>query len=304
MKVLNFGSLNIDYVYQVDRFVQPGETRPALSRRVGSGGKGLNQSVALAKAGVETWHAGFTGADGSFLAEELRACGVHTGLLRTLPGESTGHAFIQVDASGQNCILIYAGTNGKLTMDYVDEALACLEPGDVVLLQNETNLVGEIMDRAAGRGLRVAFNAAPMDGKVARYPLEKAAWLFVNETEGAALSGESDPRRAARLLRARFPDTEVVMTLGAEGSLWLSRRGELFQPACKVEAVDTTGAGDTFTGFFLRGVLEESPLPPLLLATAASALAVTRPGAAGSIPTLEEVLASPLARARSAVSAG
>ena len=296
MKVLDLGSLNIDYVYQVDRFVRPGEPRSALSRRVGCGGKGLNQSVALARAGVETWHGGAIGPDGAFLAEELRRSGVDTRLLRTDPDQSTGHAVIQVDGAGQNCILIYPGTNAALTLEEGERALDLLSPEDVVLFQNETNLVGELMEAAARRGLRIAFNAAPMDGKVAAYPLEKVTWLFVNETEGALLSGEAEPRRAARLLRERYPRTQVVMTLGAEGSLWLSEAGEQFQPACKVEAVDTTGAGDTFTGFFLRGVLLGSPLPPLRLATVASALAVGRPGAAGSIPTLAEVLASPLAK--------
>ena len=191
MKVVNFGSLNIDYTYRVDDFVKPGETKASQSLTVNCGGKGLNQSAALARAGAEVWHAGFVGAEGAFLVEKLRECGANTDFVRTA-SESTGHAIIQVNDGGQNCILIHAGTNGILTEEYVDEVLSHFAPGDVVLLQNETNLVGEIIEKAARRGLRVAFNAAPMDAKVADYPLDKVDWLFVNETEGAALTGVSD----------------------------------------------------------------------------------------------------------------
>lgn len=294
MKVLNFGSLNIDYVYRVDSFVQPGQTKAVESLSVNCGGKGLNQSVALARAGVETWHAGFVGPEGKFLVEKLAQSGVHTEFVGTAE-ESTGHAVIQVSDAGQNCILIYPGTNGILTTDYIEEVLSYFVPGDLVLVQNETNLVGEIIRRAKARGLSVAFNAAPMDGRVLDYPLEQVDWLFVNETEGAALTGETDYPAIAAALARRWPDTQSVLTLGAEGCIWTGGGRQTLCKACRVPAVDTTAAGDTFTGFFLRGVLDPCPpLPPLALATAASALAVTRPGAADSIPTLEEVLASGL----------
>lgn len=290
MKVLNFGSLNIDYVYQVDHFVQPGETKTVKGRQVNCGGKGLNQSVALARAGVETWHAGLVGPDGGFLVEKLREYGVHTKFIRSVR-QDTGHAIIQVNEVGQNCILVCPGTNAVLTEDYVEEVLSHFEPGDVVLLQNETNLVGKIMALSAARGLLIAFNAAPMDENVKNYPLEKVRWLFINELEGTLLSGERHYASAIWALRERYPQTEVIMTLGSEGSMYLGDKGVLTQQACSVVPVDTTGAGDTFTGYFLKGALDGNCLlSPLELATRASAIAVTRVGASSSVPSMEEVL--------------
>ena len=291
MKVLNFGSLNIDYVYAMDEFVQPGETRPCLGRQIHCGGKGLNQSIAMARAGLSVWHAGIIGQEGDILRQALAESGVHLDFLRKADAPG-GHTVIQVNQHGQNCILLYPGTNVSLTEEFVDEVLSHFTAGDVVLLQNETNLVPYIMEKAAERGLAIAFNASPYPG-VEKYPLHLVRWLFVNEIEGGAISGETEPQAILKALRAKFPKTEVILTLGGDGSLWSTAEETAFSPACHVQAVDTTAAGDTFTGFFLRGVLgEDIGLTPLTLATCASGIAVTRPGAAPSIPTLEEVLSS------------
>lgn len=289
MRVVNFGSLNIDYTYRVDAFVQPGETKAAQSLSVHCGGKGLNQSVALARAGAEVFHAGLVGADGAFLMEKLRQEGVDTRWVQQVE-ERSGHAIIQVDAAGQNCILLYPGTNHGLTEGYLDQVLGQFGPGDRVLLQNETNLVGTIIQKAAERGMLVAFNAAPMDAGVRDCPLEQVRWLLVNETEGAALSGQEDPQAIVDTLRRRYPQTAVVLTLGEQGSLYAGEEGQFFCPAQRVQAVDTTAAGDTFTGFFLQAVGQgKNPSQALEVATAASALAVTRPGAADSIPHWREL---------------
>ena len=285
MKVLNFGSLNLDYVYAMDEFVQPGETRACLGREIHCGGKGLNQSIAMARAGLPVWHAGIIGQEGGLLRDTLAESGVHLDFLRQDDAPS-GHAVIQVNRRGQNCILLYPGTNAALTEAFVDNVLSAFGPGDVVLLQNETNLVPYIMEKAAERGPGVE-----------RYPLELVRWLFVNEIEGGAISGETEPQAILQALRAKFPKTEVILTLGSDGSLWANDRETVFCPACHVQAVDTTGAGDTFTGYFLRGVLgEDTGLAPLTLATRASAIAVTRPGAAPSVPLLAEVLGGALPR--------
>lgn len=289
MRVVNFGSLNIDYTYRVDAFVQPGETKAAQSLSVHCGGKGLNQSVALARAGAEVFHAGLVGADGAFLMEKLRQEGVDTRWVQQVE-ERSGHAIIQVDTAGQNCILLYPGTNHGLTEGYLDQVLGQFGPGDRVLLQNETNLVGTIIQKAAERGMLVAFNAAPMDAGVRDYPLEQVRWLLLNETEGAALSGQEDPQAIVDTLRRRYPQTAVVLTLGEQGSLYAGEEGQFFCPAQRVQAVDTTAAGDTFTGFFLQAVGQgKNPSQALEVATAASALAVTRPGAADSIPHWREL---------------
>ena len=292
MRVLNIGSLNIDYVYRVERFARPGETLSAVSMQAGCGGKGLNQSAALARAGVETWHAGLIGAEGAFLREKLAAFGVHTELVRET-GESTGHAVIQVDASGQNSILVYGGANRCLTEAFVDAALAGFGPGDWLLLQNETACVGYAAAQAKRRGLRVALNAAPADGSLWETPLELVDLLFVNETEGAFLAGAEVPEEIAAVLTARYPDTALVLTLGEDGALAAGCGREPVRAAAfRVPAVDTTAAGDTFTGFFLRGVLDGWPPEKCLrLAAAAAALAVTRRGAADSVPTYGETAA-------------
>lgn len=288
MRVLNFGSLNIDYVYQVDHFVQPGETMSSLSLQVNCGGKGLNQSVALSRAGVETWHAGCIGPEGEFLRDKLTAAGVDTTFVRQVEG-STGHAIIQVDRSGQNSILLYDGANSRITEAFVDRVLEHFSPGDVVLLQNETSCVGYIMDRAAALGMRIALNAAPANEKLNGLPLEKLSWLLVNEVEGAFLAGTEDPEEIARVLTARYPHTMVVLTLGVQGSLAALGEERVRMPARTVKAVDTTAAGDTFTGYFLRGVLDGRSLEESLgLAAAASALAVTRVGAADAVPAYDE----------------
>lgn len=291
MRVLNFGSLNIDYVYQVDHFVQPGETMSSLSLQVNCGGKGLNQSVALARAGVEVWHAGCIGPEGEFLRDKLTAAGVDTTFVRQVEG-STGHAIIQVDRFGQNSILLYDGANSRITEAFVDEVLTHFDSGDVVLLQNETSCVGYIMDRAAALGMRIALNAAPANEKLNGLPLEKLSWLLVNEVEGAFLAGAEDPEEIARVLTERYPQTMLVLTLGVQGSLVALGKERVWMPARTVKAVDTTAAGDTFTGYFLRGVLDGRSLEESLgLAAAASALAVTRVGAADAVPAYDEAVA-------------
>ena len=289
MRVINFGSLNVDYVYKVDHFLQPGETCAALKREVCSGGKGLNQSVALAKAGVSVYHAGYAGSDGRFLVELMKEKGVMTDYIRNSE-ESNGHAIIQVDKNGQNCILLYPGTNHLLTEAYIDEILAFADKDDVILVQNETNLVGEIVRRAAEKGLRVAMNAAPMGEEVRSYPLEKLAWLFVNEIEGGMLSNETDPDKILRKLKENYPKTEIVLTLGGDGAAVAGPDGIYRCSAFHVKPIDTTAAGDTFTGFYLEGRLKGKGITASAKwASAASAIAIQRPGAADSIPSASEV---------------
>ena len=213
MRVLNFGSLNIDYVYQVDRFVQPGETMSALSLAVNCGGKGLNQSVALARAGAETWHAGLIGAEGRFLKETLEQAGVHTDFVEEIAG-NTGHAIIQVDRTGQNSILLHDGANGQIAPEFIGRVLERFGAGDTVLVQNETSCVGEIIRMAVSRGMKAALNAAPANEKLSALPLELVDWLLVNEVEGAYLAGTEDPEKILDTLAARYPRATVVLTLG------------------------------------------------------------------------------------------
>lgn len=294
MKVLNIGSCNIDYVYKVGHFVQPGETMDCEDLNVGSGGKGLNQSIAIAQAGAEVYHAGLIGAEGGFLEEKMRGKGVNTSLIRTGRG-SNGHAIIQVDRSGMNCILLYGGTNHQLTEAYVDEVISQFDPGDILVLQNEVNLMPYIMEKAHAAGLKIAFNAAPYSDEIRKYPLDKVCWLIVNEVEGGGLSGKEDFEEIAQELRRCYPETAILLTMGKEGCLFVSDQEYIRMNACTVEAVDTTAAGDTFIGYFVRGLCSAMPTEQALkLATVASAIAVTRNGAADSVPGYAEVANSPL----------
>ena len=289
MPILNFGSLNIDHVYRVDTFVLPGETKHTKSYAIHSGGKGLNQSIAAARAGSQVFHAGIAGRDGGFLVEMLQTAGVNTSLMQSSP-EVSGHAIIQVADSGQNCILLYGGTNQMLTEDYVDRTLDEFGNEGFVLLQNETNLVGTIIEKAARTGLKVALNAAPYSEAVNTYPINQLDWLIVNEVEGAGIVGGAADESLLQRLAERFPQAGILLTLGSRGAQCFRDGHYASICSCKVQAVDTTAAGDTFSGYFLSGVMQGLSLAETLrLATVASALCVQRPGAANSIPTRAEV---------------
>lgn len=298
MRALCFGSLNIDYVYQVPHFVGGGETLAAGALSRFSGGKGLNQSIALARAGLEAWHAGAIGRDGRFLLEELQEAGVHTGYVEVLEDVSTGHAIIQRTPSGENCILLYGGANRSITREQVDQVLAGFGPGDALVLQNEISQLPYLAERAKARGMTVALNPSPMEeGLLPLLPL--ADYLLLNEIEAAQLCqglGSALPEAEedlAAALAAALPSTAVVLTLGPRGSLYADGTRLARQAAVPVRAVDTTAAGDTYTGFFLAGALEGRGVEwAMEFAAAAAAIAVTRPGAAPSIPSREEVLAS------------
>lgn len=291
MNILNFGSLNLDYVYEVAHFPAPGETLAALSQQVVPGGKGLNQSVALARAGARVCHAGVVGQGGEALRQTLLDAGVDVRYLKT-GDELQGNAVIQVNReTGENCILLYGGSNQAITPAQVAQTLACFAPGDLLVLQNEVSCLPEMVHQALARGMRVALNPSPFDEKLLSLPLGRLDWLFINEIEGEQLTGAHTPEAMLSALRTRYPALKVVLTLGSEGALCaVPGQDTLHQPVYPVRAVDTTAAGDTFTGFFLAGYALGLPLPVCLKrAAAAAALSVSRAGASVSIPTAEEV---------------
>lgn len=296
MKVLNFGSLNLDYVYQVDHFVAPGETLSSTAQVVNPGGKGLNQSIALARAGAETCHAGCVGAGGEGLRELLQENGVDTAFLRPVE-ELQGNAVIQVVPSGENCILLFGGSNQCVTGAQIDETLGAFRPGDYLVLQNEMNELPRMVDRAYERGLRIVLNPSPFDEKLKAVDFAKLTWLLMNEVEAGQLSGSEDPEKAWALLHGKYAGLSVLITLGKEGSVAyrVTENGveTARQAAFPVQAVDTTAAGDTYTGYFIGGLMEGLPLAECMRrASMASAISVTRPGAAPSIPTRDEVEAA------------
>ena len=293
-KILSYGSLNIDIVYSVPHFVAPGETIAARSVKRYPGGKGLNQSVALARAGAQVYHGGKLAADGMWLLELLRGSGADTGLV-SQNGSATGTAVIQVTPQGENAIIIDHGANFEITESEIDRTLEGFGEGDLLVLQNEINDIGLIMQKAAARGMRIALNPSPVDEALLGMDLGSVSYLILNEIEGRAFTGSGEPDEICRRLLAKYPGMRVVLTLGGDGSVYADVAQSFRQPACRVKAVDTTAAGDTFTGFFLASVVGgAAPDEALSLAAKAAAIAVTRMGAAASIPTLEEVNATKL----------
>lgn len=290
MKVYNLGSLNIDYVYKVEHFVRPGETLSSADMQIFPGGKGLNQSVALARAGAAVVHGAVLGANGGFLLDTLRSSGVDAGSVKTVD-QSSGHAIIQVDRSGQNCILLFAGTNHMLTEEYIADFLADAQPGDLLLMQNETNGIHQAFEIAHEKGMQIAFNPSPFQESILELPLSYVNWWFCNEIEAQALFGSGTPEQLAQRFSEQYPDSNLVLTLGQDGSMFKNKDICCYQPIFKVDVVDTTAAGDTFTGFFLASIAGgESVQRALQIASTASGIAVSRPGASASIPLAEEVI--------------
>jgi ribokinase len=288
-RVLNVGSLNVDRVLRVPHLVRPGETLGSRSLQVFAGGKGANQSVALARAGAAVAHCGKVGPDGEWLIDRLAAEGIDTSFVTRSDGP-TGQALIQVADDGQNTIVLVAGANQEITSQDVDSALSACSTGTLVLTQNETSQVAHVIEQAAARGLSVAFNPAPFASAVEHYPIHKVALLIVNESEGHGLTGHSAPDAIVAALRSRWPNTDVILTLGAAGVLYDGREGRMHVSALPVEVVDTTAAGDTFIGFFLAGRLSGASVRVSLEdACRAAAISVGRPGAIDSIPSRIEV---------------
>jgi ribokinase len=289
MKILNFGSVNVDYVYGVDHFVKPSETLASQSYEVFMGGKGCNQSVALAKAGAEVYHAGNIGKDGLWIKEQLEKWGVNTDLLNSTDGP-TGHAIIQVVPEGQNAIIIHGGANRTVTSEQIDKTLNHFGPSDILLLQNEINGIPELIEAAFAKGMKIVFNPAPMTSEVNSFPLNKIDVFIINEVEGQELTQQNSTTDILRVMAIRFPNAATLLTLGEKGAVYSHRNIHTEVKAQRVKAVDTTAAGDTFIGYFLVSQALGLALEKCLdTAAKAAAVCVTRKGGAISIPEREEV---------------
>ena len=286
--------LKKDDVKKVD-FVKKGETLSAKELNVYTGGKGLNQSIALARAGVETYQAGAIGTDGMFLLEQLKEAGVKTDLVKILGDVRTGNAIIQNDDEGDNCIVLFGGANQAITKEQVDEVFKDFTNEDYLLIQNEINELSYIVEKAKEEGMKIILNPSPMNEKIMKLPLDQIDYFILNEIEAMQIlemdkPEEIDGKYIASLLHERFKDATIVLTLGSEGSVCISDDEYVEQSIYKVKAIDTTAAGDTYTGYFIAGILNGKTIKEAMdTASKASAIAVSRQGAAPSIPCLEEV---------------
>jgi len=222
MKILVYGSLNIDLIFSVDHIVAPGETISSSSLVKSAGGKGANQAAALAKAGLPVYMAGKIGQDGQFLLELLQSYGVNTNSVIQYEG-ATGQALIQVDKNGQNSIVLFGGGNADVKIEEIHTTIAGLCADDIVVVQNEIAHIREILETAHKRGVRIYLNPSPYNEKIEELPLELVDLFFVNEIEGAALS-QLPPQTAPDILVdqlvKRFPKAEIILTAGKDGAYY------------------------------------------------------------------------------------
>ncbi len=290
MRILNFGSCNIDYVYSMDHIVRVGETQSTYQLEIFPGGKGLNQSIAIARAGASVYHAGCVGSDGEMLTELLTKSGVNVSYVRTVEAKN-GHAIIQVSAKGENSIFLYGGSNEMISESFIDFVLEDFEENDVLLLQNEISNVPYMIQKAYGKKMCIVFNPAPFDETIKEIDFSMISYLILNEVEAEEFSGCEIPEDALLFFKQRYPNLKVILTLGEKGSIYVDREYQIRQSAFLAEAVDTTAAGDTFIGYFVAAIASGSDCREALkLASAASAITVSRMGAAPSIPWKSEVI--------------
>ena len=290
--VYNYGSINIDHVYRVPHLVRPGETLSSTSLHQVLGGKGANQSLALARAGGRVVHWGRLGEADRWALAPLIEAGVEVSDVELVAGAS-GHALIQVDDAAENAIILYPGANHGFEESRLGALVDAAESGGWVLMQNECNAAERMLRLAAERGLSIAFNPAPLSSDVTDLPLELCQILFLNRGEAAVLVAQDENADADTLLAAlttRLPDVEIVLTLGSAGVCHQYRGERVTLAAHRVEAVDTTAAGDTFIGYFMAARQRGDGIEQALrLATTASALCVQQAGAEPSIPVAAAV---------------
>ncbi len=286
MKILNFGSINKDFFYSVNDFVRPGETISSNRYDIKIGGKGLNQSVGISKAGVKVYHAGIINKEDTFIIDKLKSWKINCDNI-LLSDNPTGHAIIQVNKKGENSIIIHGGANHDFNLKSIKSILSKFETGDILLLQNEINNIEEIIDRAHNKKMKIIFNPAPFNNDILKYDLNKITTLILNQSEGEGLSNEKIPNKILKVLNNNFKNTEIILTLGEKGSLY-SYKDELIKiRAHDVKTVDTTGAGDTFIGYYVAGFASKmNKKDNLNRASEAAAITTIKLGGAESISSI------------------
>lgn len=291
MGIYNFGSLNIDRIYSLEHFVLPEETVIAKSYKESFGGKGLNQSIAIARAGAKLHHIGVIGNDGEVLKKFLNKNGVNVDFIYREKVEN-GHAVIQVDSEGQNCIIVNRGSNGCLSQNKIDGVINSVRSCDIVILQNEVSNVEYIIKKAHEKRAYIILNPSPIDEKLLDSNLKNVNLFILNEIEAKWLCRyfENDLFDLKKELLLKYPESDFLLTLGSEGSHYFNKDTDIKQKSYDVEVVDTTGAGDTYCGYFVASLSKGYDIKECMnIASAASALAITSFGAALSIPNFEEV---------------
>ena len=290
MKILNIGSINIDKSYHVENFTEPGKTISSLSFNQSVGGKGLNQSIAMARAGVTVWHAGCVGKDGDELIDLMQSDGIHLEYLEKSDG-LTGHAIIQINKKGQNSIMIHSGSNNLVNCEYIDRVLGEFENGDFLVLQKEIPNIDYAICRAREKGMVVFLNPSPIEHINDIENIDKVDYIILNEVEGRILSDKESYIEILDALKDKYVRAAIVLTIGKNGVLYRDHTYALSHASYNVDVVDTTAAGDTFTGYFIASVSRgESAEKALEDASLAASICTSRFGAAVSIPHRREVM--------------
>ncbi len=293
MKILVIGSCNVDYTDYVESFPRPGETINGLDKRVAPGGKGLNQAIALKRAGADVTFFGAIGDDndGAYIERVIKENGLDAVLLKKKA--TTGSATILVNKESENFIVINHGANYALTLDDVKEAKDLIESASIILLQGEIKRETNegIIDYAHALGKVVVLNPAPAFSLPVS-SLSKIDYLIPNEKEVVLLSDKKNKDEAVTFL-LESGVKKVLVTLGEEGSEVSSKEGAVHVDAVKCKAIDTVAAGDTFIGYFLAFLSEgKKEEEAMRIASCASSIAVSRLGAISSIPYRDEVLSA------------
>ncbi len=291
MKILGYGGINTDFVYHVDRFVSEGESMPCKSLESILGGKGCNQSIAVALAGQkEVYHAGQIGNGEKWLLDVFNDYGVNTSQVKVTDGAS-GHAIIQMRSDGKNSIILFGGANHTITEDDVVEAFEGFGEGDFLLTQNELSSQGKIIEEASKRGMKIFINVSPIEEKTHDLPLELLDYVIVNEIEAELLTGKPYGPNSLKDMREKMPKAVLIITLGPKGAIYMGADDkEIAVPTPDAPVLATTSAGDTFAGYFTAAIAEGDPLQKAVeLACKASALCVSRKGTTNSIPNRADV---------------
>ena len=287
MKILNFGSINKDFVYLVENFVQSGQTISSKRYEVFLGGKGLNQSVALSHSGANIYHAGCINKNDDPIIIQLNKWGVNTNNIIKVE-DPTGHAIIQVNDQGENSIIIHGGANHTISSEQIENTLNKFNSGDILVLQNEINKIDEVINKGYEIGMKIFLNPAPFTKEIINYPLEKLDTLIFNESEGFGLSsGKTDKTKILKYLSNKYPNTKLLLTLGKKGSIYSYNNKVIEIPANKVNSIDTTAAGDTYIGYFISSYYKNNKVKESMeMASKAASISTTKMGGAISIPKL------------------
>lgn len=290
MKILNFGSANIDYIYELNHFVQPGETIKSNIMKKNAGGKGLNQSIAISNAGLKVYHAGYVGAnDGEFLLDTLKKYHVDCEYIKSI-NDVSGHAIIQVSKTGENCIILCSGANNMIEKDYINSVFSNFDNGDYCVLQNEINNIEHIITKAHEKNMHIMFNPSPFCEKILSYPLQYVEYLILNEVEASQITKNNNIKDMIVKLSNMFTNMKIILTLGQNGVVYHYKDTQYCCGIYSTNVVDTTAAGDTFTGYFLSSIIKNISIEDCLkIASAAAAITVSKKGAAQTIPIFSDV---------------